>query len=587
MLIAVIFFLFIALAIIAGLVNPAVREFKDESVDLNSKQSYFLAESGSEDAVYRIKNNMTISNSETLTLNGNSATTTIANSGYSKTITSLGSVSSYQRKTSVGLSTGAGVAFNYGLQAGSGGVTINGGSTVHGNIYSNSSINAVSATVTGSAVAADSPALAVDQSNTTPTTPTGSINFRNVSASQDFAQSFQLDGNLPLNQIQLYLKKTGSPTTPTIYILADNAGSPSTTTIPTGTATFGSVATSYGWVTISFASPPSLIAGTTYWLVLDNSTQSSSNYYTIGANADSSYASGTAKTGSYGGSWTAASLDSYFQIYTGGTTALIGGANYVGGFTVGTGSAGDAWGTTVQGTSVAGNLYCTTGTYNNKSCNTTHGSVPSVALPFTSADISSWESNASVGGTITGATDCPGGYSSGNCTVNYAGATFGPGKITGNLTVSGGGTLTLTGTVWVVGSVTITGGGKIQLPSNYGLNSETIISNNIVNISGGGSLGSGNSSSYLFIVSTSLCPYDTYCSGNPAITVSGGAGAIAVDAQNGNVTLQGGASLDAAVGNSMTIAGGSDVIYNSGLASPSFSDGPSGSWTIGSWGESQ
>ena len=145
----------------------------------------------------------------------------------------------------------------------------------------------------------------------------------------------------------------------------------------------------------------------------------------------------------------------------------------------------------------------------------------------------------------------------------------------------------MTGTVWVVGSVTITGGGKIQLPSNYGLNSETIISNNIVSISGGGSLGSGNSSSYLFIVSTSLCPYDTYCSGNPAITVSGGAGAIAVDAQNGNVTLQGGASLDAAVGNSMTIAGGLDVIYNSGLASPSFSDGPSGSWTIGSWGESQ
>src|SRR5438552_12157640 len=77
MLIAVIFFLFISLAIISGLVTPTIREFRAANVNLNSKKSYFLAESGSEDAVYRILNNMSIGNSENITLDSNSVTTAI------------------------------------------------------------------------------------------------------------------------------------------------------------------------------------------------------------------------------------------------------------------------------------------------------------------------------------------------------------------------------------------------------------------------------------------------------------------------------------------------------------------------------
>jgi hypothetical protein len=137
----------------------------------------------------------------------------------------------------------------------------------------------------------------------------------------------------------------------------------------------------------------------------------------------------------------------------------------------------------------------------------------------------------------------------------------------------------LTGTVWVIGSVTITGGGNINLPAGYALNSETIVSDNLVTINGGGSLGSGNPNSYLFIVSTSASA--------SAISVTGGAGAIAVDAQNGTVALSGGASLNAAVGKTITATGGTNITYQQGLASPSFQSGPSGGWTIGSWGESQ
>ena len=592
MMISTIFFIIISSLIIIGLTGPTAREFSMVNGTALSRQSYFLAESGTEDAYYRIKNSMTVGSSTTLILGSSIATTTITtiSGGHEKDITSIGNLYTNQRSVSLVSITGAGVAFNYGLQSGSGGITVNGGSTINGNVYSNGNVNAISATINGSVVAADSGSQILDQSNTTPTTPTGSINFRYTSTSTDFAQSFQISTDDPISKISLYIKKVGAPTDATVYIVADNAGSPSNIALPLSTTYLyaASTTSTYGWVDINLGTGGvPLVANTTYWVVLDNSTQSTSNYFIVGANADSSYTLGTAKTGTYGGAWTAQSLDSYFKIYSGGTTSLIGGASYVGGVVAGTTSGNNdiIWSTTAKGVSTIGHLYCQTGTNNNKSCDTSHGYAPQLDMPFTDTDINAWKTTASSGAVITGSTNCHGGFTGGNCIVDYTGATFGPGVITGDLTVNGGGTLTLSGTLWVKGKVTITGGGKVKLPAGYALNSETIVSDSIVNINGGGSLGSGTSGSYLFIVSTSLCPYDTYCSSSPAITVSGGAGAIAVDAQNGNVTLQGGCTLDSAVGNTMTVTGGSTLDYDSGLASPHFSSGPSGSWVVSKWKE--
>lgn len=157
MLISVIFFLFISLAIISGLVSPTVREFRNASVNLNSKKSYFLAESGTEDAFYRIKNGITISESpgsESLTLDSNSATTTITSINNStKQITSLGDVKSLQRKTSVTLFSGVGASFNYGVQGGQGGLEMSNTSKIIGNIYSGGNITGEnSARITGTAI---------------------------------------------------------------------------------------------------------------------------------------------------------------------------------------------------------------------------------------------------------------------------------------------------------------------------------------------------------------------------------------------------------------------------------------------------
>jgi hypothetical protein len=156
MLISTVFFLFISLAIIFGLVSPAVRELKNSSVNLNSKKSYFLAESGSEDAMYRILNGMEISASEVITLDSNSVTTTINTLiGDSKEIISLGDVSNYQRKTSVLLTLGVGTAFSFGVQSGNGGFIMYNNAGVNGNVYSNGTILGDSGTfITGSAISA-------------------------------------------------------------------------------------------------------------------------------------------------------------------------------------------------------------------------------------------------------------------------------------------------------------------------------------------------------------------------------------------------------------------------------------------------
>jgi len=163
MLISVVFFLFISLAIISGLVSPAVRQFKSANDLIKSRQSLFLSESGAEDAFFRLKTVKPISSPITITLNGATATTTITDSGYNeKTITTLGDVALRQRTSKLILTTGEGVSFSYGIQTGVGGFVL-GNATVNGNVYSNGAIvGANGATITGSAFSAGAGGLIDD-----------------------------------------------------------------------------------------------------------------------------------------------------------------------------------------------------------------------------------------------------------------------------------------------------------------------------------------------------------------------------------------------------------------------------------------
>lgn len=160
MLISVMFFLIISLALVVGFANPVAREFRVAGDIFNSKQAYFLAESGIEEAYYRIQNGLdpTLMNGKTLTLNGSTTTISVCPTaciGTQKVITSQSDVFSGQRKVSLTLDSGDGVTFHYGTIAGDGGINFKNNSYLRGDLYSNGNIvGSNGAYVTGTVIVA-------------------------------------------------------------------------------------------------------------------------------------------------------------------------------------------------------------------------------------------------------------------------------------------------------------------------------------------------------------------------------------------------------------------------------------------------
>lgn len=566
MLISVIFFLFITLAIISGLVAPAVREFKNANMNFNSKQSFFLAESGTEDAAYRIINNMSISSTETLTLGGNSAVTTITTlSGGSKQISTLGDVSNYERMTEIILSTGVGMSFSYGMQIGNGGLIMSNTATINGSVYANGNITGSnSAKITGTAIAADRTSEVIDQVNDTGT-PTSSIQLGTVTSAQDAAQSFIVATSDVATQISLYIKKVGAPSDATIRITTDSSGKPATSSLATGTLSASGVTTSYGWVNVVLSPYVTLSAGNTYWLVIDSSVNVS-NYYIWGAN-NAGYSNGTGKLGQYSTTtWNNTSpsdLDAFFKIYLGGVNSTISG------MTIGQNGVGDASAHNVTGSTIAGSLYCQTGSSNNKSCDTSQGDPAPLNFPVSDAQVQSWKDEALAGGTQTG-----------NISLSSGTLLVGPKKIVGNITLNNSAILNVSGTLWVTGNITLSNQAQLNLSGSYGSGSGVVIADGTISTANsGGFNGSGATGSYIMLLTTSTS--------SSAITISNSAGTVILVAPYGTITFSNTASAKEAIAKTINMSNSASLIYDSGLINQSFIGGPSGSWSVDSWGESQ
>lgn len=101
-------------------------------------QAYYIAESGIEDALWRIKNNK-IKSSYTLNVFGGtgSAEVTISLLGNSRTITSKGNLLNVIRKIEVVYKIRQGTSFSFEVQAGNNTITINNGAQIVGNVFSN------------------------------------------------------------------------------------------------------------------------------------------------------------------------------------------------------------------------------------------------------------------------------------------------------------------------------------------------------------------------------------------------------------------------------------------------------------------
>lgn len=564
---ALMFFLAAGTAVVAGLSDSVLREARTVRNESTSKQSYYASESSLEDAIYRIKVGKQIGSTETIAVASSTAVATITtDADGTQTISAAGDSSGTKRSLEATMSETSGVSFPFLLQGGIGGIDITDGSIV-GDVYTTGSIRGCgSCSITGLAVSAATATISIDQANSTPAVPTQSIVFGNNATTQDFAQGFRVSNELSLVKIEIYIKKIGNPSNATIKIMTGSGSAPSYSgIIASGTISSSLVGTGYSWIEIPLTANQILDDGTTYWIVID-ANPDASNYYAIAAN--SSYGNGQAKIGRTDwGSWsntTPSGLDGYFKLTLATSDVGIMGEDQYNDLTV-----GSAYAYAVNNVSSSGTLYCQSGAGNNKACDMSRANPTIEPMPVPDAAITAWKNEAVAGGTF-----------SGNKSIDYAGATLGPKKIVGNLAVSGGGTLRVSGTLWVTGDVTISGGAHVR--SNDTSKSFAIIADGKITLSGGASI-DGATNSHILLLSTNTDPVS-------AITISGGANDTAVYAASGGVTITGGASIKAAAAQHLYIGGGSNVVYDPAMASlnlTSGSSGPSSGASIKSWRESQ
>ncbi len=195
MMLAVIFFVVAATIIVLGMAGPAAREYRVANTGVLSRQSYFLAESGLEDAFYRVRNGKALASPDTLTLGGNSTTTTTtALNTVTKQIASLAAVLTRDRTAQIKIKNGTEVIFQYGTQAGQGGVIFSNNAYLSGSLYSNGTItgsngayitgNAYSATSSGSATTICVGGTISGGNCTSGASPTGDLHAHTVTSSK-------------------------------------------------------------------------------------------------------------------------------------------------------------------------------------------------------------------------------------------------------------------------------------------------------------------------------------------------------------------------------------------------------------------
>jgi hypothetical protein len=141
LMITVILFTAAAVVIIFGITSPVIRQIQISRDLETSKRSYFVAEAGSEDAYYRIKNNLPTSFPAVMSLDGVTATITTSVTGSNEQeILSQGNANNLIRTVKKDITLTDGFSFNFAVQVGLGGLRMQNDSDVIGNVYSNGPI---------------------------------------------------------------------------------------------------------------------------------------------------------------------------------------------------------------------------------------------------------------------------------------------------------------------------------------------------------------------------------------------------------------------------------------------------------------
>lgn len=577
----------------------------------HSYESIYASEAGIEDAQYRVIKNKQYPASYTLSVGGSTVDVSISGSD-TKTITADSEAKNIFRNTRTVLALNPVIPeFHYGVQVGEGGVAmgqnsqIQGVGGVAGNFYSNGQVVGDNgATITGDVTVATGISLAEEFTVCNADQVVGQTDPQ-----IDFTQSFLASDSKPLAKVGLYLKKVGSPGDRTIYVANDAAGVPATTALASATLNESLVTTSYSWIEIAFPSPAALIAGNTYWIILD-AGKNATKYWVWCKDLGAGYANGQIKYSKDWNSqpWTGVSGDLTFKTYLGTGASSINDVIVYG--TVRANSitnskiCGDAYYQATTTIDASSKSFLNSPT--NPTCNgnpLTPGTGfpnqpdPAVSnMPISQGEIDTWKTEATNGGTISGncGDDNQSGGSDPLCTIPNNGNLFlGPKKITGNLTLTKKQTLTITGTLYVEGNVDFdsASGSTVKCDASFSANSCLIVAGGWVYVKNNAVFqGSGVSGSYILLLTTLAG-----CNGgvqqpqctdhNGAIDVLNNAtGAIFYTAHS-LAHLHNGVNISEITAYKLEIGNNAIVTYEQGLVNAQFSSGPGGSWEVESWKE--
>ena len=570
LLIIVIFSLFISTVIINGFSMPLLREYKRAKDIIISTNAFYLAEAGNEDAYFRLKNDLQTPASWTIALNNATTTVTVVTSGNTREITSVADKDSYVRKVKTVVSTTeTGAGFYYGAQVGEGGISMGENSQIIGSIMANGTIQGdlaniitgdviVSSSITED-VAAQSIACNQDQI------------AGKASPEIDFAQSFIPSETKKLSKISLYIKQVGSPGDRTIYIVADNAGVPDTTSLADGILDASLVGVGYAWVDIAFPTPVTLTAGQTYWIVLD-AKKISTKYWVWCRDSSGGYSDGVVKYSEDWDDdpWVNVVGDMAFKTYLGEGFSQISKVHV----------QGTAKANTIVDSTIDGDVY-----YQSMTGSTVGGTEypgspdsPNVSLPLSDENIASWKEDAEAGGTIVG---------------DYLATTevMGPKKIDGNFRIAGGDVFTVSGVVYVTGNVEPGVNATIRCDPFFGEQSCVIVTDGYVDISNNVFFsGSGDPKSYLMILSTienCLGGALTLSCGpeNSAIYIKNNATGAIFYASDSLIHISNGVDVTSIVGHKFRLDNVATVTYENNVSDLTFSSGVGGGWRMHEWEE--
>lgn len=581
-LIAVMILTGLILVIVLSLTNILIFKKNMSKNLIYSAQSYYSSESALEDGIVRVLNGYSYGGLNNFGLDGSLITLSINTAGDTTTIESVSDNANNLRKVRATLTiTDDDLAFHYGVQVGPGGLVMGNNSQIDGNIYSDGSITGGSgAEITGDVFVATG--MSLDRSYAV-YNGDGVFGKKNTSVI-DIAQSFVPTVSANLSQVSLYIRKNGTPSDKTIRIVTDNAGSPSTTVLQTTPLSVSKIGNSYGWVDFAFSTPPALNAGTTYWIVVDATDDSTTKYFEIGKDLAKGNVNDVSKYSAdwSAGGWTEDSGDFDYKVWMGGlSTSLnsidVGGSAHAHEITD-CDIDGDAYYQVISGSTVAGTSY--------------PGSAdpPVEALPISDSNITDWKSDANAINPALPLSLC----------TQPVSVTISGGVLDCDFAPANGITITLNGTLWVKGDVTLGVGTKLILGTGYGTKSGIILADKPGSEPTSGKILTDNN--VVICGSQGLLDANT-C--NPSIgsyilmlSTHSGAATYAVDVRNntngaifyahqGTAHINNGANLKEVTAYRLELAPTAVVTYESGLASASFTSGPGGGWVIGDWNEFQ